>query len=181
MLLPPFFCTCSKQLPQESTRHPWWNPLQKMDHLPFSQLLSYLKFLEHRIQKEFSQLFWGISSVFSESVVATAQVFRSHTSAEHKSVTFYGARGPAQALSQAHRPPQLFQDHPLPLQLVTPSLVGATGVRDLEKLPSTTASQTPPCFKSRAWGIPCLPTERGRQAPYQLKTSPGKWAVLGRQ
>ncbi|XP_076794930.1 uncharacterized protein LOC143443179 [Arvicanthis niloticus] len=153
----------TNQLLQDSTPQPLWNPLQKMNHLPLFQQLSYLKVLEHLIQKEFSQIFWGISSIFSESIVATAHIFRNPCLAEHKTVRFYDACGPAQDLSQDQGPPHSSQEQPMPQPLMTPSLVGVTGVQKREFFPSFTPNQTPPCFKSRACGTSCPTTERGTQ------------------
>lgn len=118
-VLPALFCSSTKQLLQDSPPQPLWNPLHKMDHLPLFQQLSYLKVLEHLIWKEFSHIFWGISSLFPESVLATAHILRSPTLSEGKIVRFCDACGPAQALAQGQGQPQLSQDLPLPLKLVT--------------------------------------------------------------
>lgn len=117
------------------------NPLQNKDCLPLFQLLSYLKVLEGLIQKEFSQILWGTFSMFSKSVVATAHILRTPSLAKHKTVKFLDACDPEQALSQDQRPPQHSQDLPLPLELVTPNLVHAPGVQELENLPSSTPNQ----------------------------------------
>ncbi|XP_036044821.1 spermatogenesis-associated protein 31E1 [Onychomys torridus] len=61
-----------EQLLLDSASLPFGKSNEKQDQLPLSQLLSYLKFLEDMIQQKFSQIFWGMSSVLSESVVATA-------------------------------------------------------------------------------------------------------------
>lgn len=115
MPLPPVICSPNKQLLQESTQQRSWNPLQKMDQLPLLlQLLSYLKVLEGLIQK-FSQIFWGISSMFSESVVATAHVLSTPSLAELKTVRFHDACSPDQALSQARGSPQISKNLPLSL------------------------------------------------------------------
>ena len=76
-VLPALFCSSTKQLLQYYPPQPLWNPLHKMDHLPLFQQLSYLKVLEHLIRKEFSHIFWGISSLLAESVLAIAQILRS--------------------------------------------------------------------------------------------------------
>ncbi|GAB1298174.1 hypothetical protein APTSU1_001341000 [Apodemus speciosus] len=160
----------TKQLFLGSTLHPFWKSSQKMDHLPPSQLLSYLKVLEHLIQTKFNQLFWGIRSVFSESVVATAHIFRSHTSEEPKYLTFCEARVPAQALPQAQRLPIFSQDQSLPRQIVTPNLVGVT--QELENLPSSTTNQTSTCLQCRASEIACPTTERGTQTSLPTENQP---------
>lgn len=138
ILLPPVFCSPTKKLFLGSTPHPFWKPRQKMDHLPLSQLLFYLKLLEYLIQTKFNQLFWGVRSGFSESIVATAQIFRSHSSEKRKSVTFCDVCVPAQALSQGQELPQFVQDLSLAQQIVTPCLADVTG--ELENLPSSTSN-----------------------------------------
>ena len=136
-----------------------------MDHLPLFQQLSYLKVLEHLIRKEFSHIFWGISSLFPESVLATAHILRSPTLLERKTVRFCDACGPAQALAQGQGQPQLSQDLPLPLKLVTPSLEGVAWFQEMEMVPSSTSNQMSPCFKRRTCRIACPTTERGTQTP----------------
>nr|XP_034365777.1 spermatogenesis-associated protein 31A6-like [Arvicanthis niloticus] len=157
---------------QDSTPQPLWNPLQKMNHLPLFQQLSYLKVLEHLIQKEFNQIFWGISSMFSESVVATTHVLRKPCLAEHKTVRFCDACGPAQDLSQAREPPHHSQEQPMPQPLMTPSLVAVTEAQRKEILPSSTPKHMPPCFKSRACGTSCPTTERGTQTCIPTENQP---------
>ncbi|XP_031220249.1 spermatogenesis-associated protein 31A1-like isoform X2 [Mastomys coucha] len=160
----------NKQLLQESTPQPSWNPLQRMDQLPLLQLLSYLKVLEGLIQKEFSQIFWGISSMFSESVVATAHVLRTPSMAEHNTMRFHDACDPDQALSQAQGLPQISTSPPLPLDLVPPGLMGVTGVQEM--VPSSTPKQIRHCFKRRSSRIACPTTDRGTQTSLPTKNQP---------
>nr|BAE21538.1 unnamed protein product [Mus musculus] len=133
----------------DSSPHPLWYSKEKLNPLPLPQLFSYLKFLEVLIQQKFNQLLWGISSVISEAVVATAWASRKSSSG-HKSVRFTDACDPVQALPLAKEPPQLFQDQHLPHQLLTPSLVGVTGVQKLENLPSSIPNQSRPSSQRRA-------------------------------
>lgn len=172
-VLHPFFCTSSEQLLQDSTPHPWWNPLQKTDHLPLFQLLSYLKFLEYLIHKEFSHIFWGISTLFSESVMATAHVLRSPSSAQHKTMRFCDACRPGHAPSQAQGPPECSQEQPSPAQLVTPSLLAVTKAQLMQIFPSSTPIKTPPCFKRQAFGKPRPTTDKGVQV--SLSTENHAW------
>ncbi|XP_038952249.2 spermatogenesis-associated protein 31E1-like [Rattus norvegicus] len=162
-----------KQLPQDSTWRPWWNPLQKMEHLPLFQLLSYLKFLEYLIHKEFSHIFWGISTLFSESVLATAHIFRSPSSTEHKTMRFCDACHPGQAPSQAQGPPECSQEQPLPAQLVTPSLLAVTKAQLMQIFPSSTPIKTPPCFKRQAFRKPYPTSDKGIQV--SLSTEKHAW------
>jgi hypothetical protein len=170
------FASClyslTKQLLQDSTPQPLWNPNQKMDHLPLFQLLSYLEVLEGLIHKEFSQISWGTSSMFSNSVVATAHVLRTSSLAEHKTMRFRDTCGPAHTLSEAQGPPQLSQDLPLPLEIVTQCLENETWFHEMEMVPSSTPNQMPPCFKSRTCGIACPTIERGTQTSLPTENQP---------
>eukprot|EP00073_Rattus_norvegicus_P053801 XP_017456185.1 PREDICTED: spermatogenesis-associated protein 31E1-like isoform X2 [Rattus norvegicus] len=162
-----------EQLLQDSTPHPWWNPLQKMDHLPLFRVLSYLKFLEYLIHKEFSHIFWGISTLFSESVVATAHAVRSPSLAEQKTVRFRDAYRSGQAPSQAQGPPECSQEQPLPAQLVTPSLLAMTKAQLMQIFPSSTPIKTPPCFKRQAFGKARPTSDKGIQV--SLSTENNAW------
>ncbi|XP_028618925.1 spermatogenesis-associated protein 31E1-like [Grammomys surdaster] len=158
----------------DSSPRPFWNSKEILHQLTLSQLFSHLRVLENLIQHKFNQLLWGISSVFSESVVATAWASRKPSSGRHKTVRFSDACVPVQALPMAKGPPQPSQDPPLPHQLVTPSLVGMTGIQELEDLPSSTPSQTPSLVKSRAYGKACPTTERGIQVSLPSENEPWK-------
>ncbi|GAB1298172.1 Gene model 906, (NCBI) [Apodemus speciosus] len=162
----------TKQLFQDSTPPPLGSPNQKMDHLPLFQPLSYLKVLEGLIQKEFTQNFWGTSSMFSESVVATAHVLRNPRLAEHKTVRFCDTCSSAQALPQAKGPPQLSQDLPLPPELMTPCLERVTGVQEMEMVSDSTSNQTPPCSKGRTCRIACPTAEKGTQTSLPTENQP---------
>eukprot|EP00073_Rattus_norvegicus_P017685 XP_001070793.3 PREDICTED: uncharacterized protein LOC689437 isoform X1 [Rattus norvegicus] len=162
-----------EQLLQDSTPQPWWNPLQKIDHLPLFHVLSYVKFLEYLIHKEFSHIFCGIYTLFSESVVATAHVLRSPSSAEHKTVRFYDTSSLGQAPSQAQGPPECSQEQPLPAQLVTPSSLPVTKAQLMQIFPSSTPIKTPPCFKRQAFGKPRPTSDKGIQV--SLSTENHAW------
>ncbi|KAH0516719.1 Spermatogenesis-associated protein 31 [Microtus ochrogaster] len=123
-----------KQPLLDSTSLPIWNSNEKLDQLPLSKLLSYLKVLEDFIQRKCSQVFWGMPSVFSESVVASACVSKRSSSAGPKTVRFSDACG----LPITQEPPQIPQAQPLPHQPVTPSLTGVKEAQTLGSLPSST-------------------------------------------
>ncbi|XP_034365592.1 uncharacterized protein LOC117713500 [Arvicanthis niloticus] len=158
----------------DSSPRPFWNSKEILHQLTVSQLFSYLRVLENVIQHKFSQIFWGISSVFSESIVATAWVSRKSSSGGHKTVRFSDTCGPVQALPMAKGPPQPSQDLPLPHQLVTPSLVGMTGAQELEDLPSSAPKQTPSLLKSRSCEKACPTTEIGIQVSLPSENEPWK-------
>ncbi|XP_031216427.1 spermatogenesis-associated protein 31-like, partial [Mastomys coucha] len=164
---------CTGQLLQDSTPQPLWDPLQHMDHYPLFQRLNYFKFWEHLIWKEFSHIFWGLSSMFSESVLATAHILRNPSLSEHKTVRFCDTCDPAQTLAQAQGLPQFSKDLPLSPELVTSSLESVTSIQEMKKVPSSTSNQTPPCFKRRACGIAHPSTEKGTQTSLPTENPPG--------
>ncbi|XP_055466036.1 spermatogenesis-associated protein 31E1-like [Psammomys obesus] len=157
----------------DSTPHAFWNSKEKMDHLPLSQLLSYSKVLEDLIQQKFSQLFWGMSSVFSESVVATALVSKTPSSEALKTVKFRDTSDTFPPLPLAQGPPQVSQAQPLPHQHVAPSLLQGTQGQGLDNHLSSTPNQTLSSSQSRTCGTACPTTETRMQA--SLPTERPNW------
>ncbi|XP_032755390.1 uncharacterized protein LOC116898118 [Rattus rattus] len=156
----------------DSSPHLFWNSKEKLNQLSLPQLFSYLKVLEALIQQKFNQLLLGLSSVLSESVVATAWISREPSSGERKTVRFSDSLGFDQALPLAKGPPQRCQDQPLPHQLVTPSLVGMTEIQEQENLPNSISYQTPSTFQSRACGTAYPTTATGIQVPLPTTNEP---------
>jgi hypothetical protein len=78
---------------------------------------------------------------------------------------FCNACGPAQSLALGQGQPQLSQDLPLTLKLVTPSLEGLAWFQEMEMVPSSTSNQMPPFFRRKTCRIACPTTERGTQTP----------------
>ncbi|XP_032755388.1 spermatogenesis-associated protein 31A6-like [Rattus rattus] len=146
-----------------SSPHPFWNSKEKLNQLSLPQLFSYLKVLEALIQQNFNQFLWGITSVLSESVVATAWVSRNSSSGERKTVRFRDACDLIHALPLDKEHAQVFLDKPLPHPFVTPSLVGMTGFQELKNLPSSIPNQTLSSFQSRSSRLSCATTEVGIQ------------------
>ncbi|XP_013204595.2 spermatogenesis-associated protein 31A6-like [Microtus ochrogaster] len=152
---------------------PPWTTDKKLDQLPLSQLLSYLKILENLIQRSFSRVFWGMSSMLSESVVASAWVSRSSSSTATRTSSLCNTYGPFPALPMAQGLPHISQTQPVPHQLVTSSLVGVTQVQTLGNLPSFTPNQTPSSSKSSPYGTTCHNT--GVKASVFLLTENQSW------
>ncbi|XP_057643058.1 spermatogenesis-associated protein 31E1-like [Chionomys nivalis] len=157
----------------DSMPFPPWTADKKLDQLPLSQLLSYLKILENLIQQRFSQVFWGMSSMLSESVVASAWVSRSSSSTATRTSSLCNTYGPFPALPMAQGLPPISQTQPVPHQLVTSSLVGVTQVQTLGNLPSSTPNQTPFSSKSSPYGTTCRNT--GVKASVSLLTENQSW------
>ncbi|KAL6075337.1 hypothetical protein STEG23_005287 [Scotinomys teguina] len=161
-----------KQPLLDSASLPFWKSNEKMNQLSFSQLMSYLKVLEDFIQQEFSQIFWGMSSVLSESVVATAWVSKRPSSATTKTVRFGDAIDPFPALPLGQGLPQISQAQPLSHQLVTRSSADVTEVGTLDDLPSSTPNQAFSASTSRVCGKAC-PTRKTRiQASLPTENQP---------
>ncbi|XP_049999509.1 spermatogenesis-associated protein 31A6-like [Alexandromys fortis] len=152
---------------------PPWTTDKKLDQLLLSQLLSYLKILENLIQQRFSRVFWGMSFMLSESVVASAWVARSSSSTATRTSSLCNTYGPFPALPMAQGLPQISQTQPVPHQLVTSSLVGVTQVQTLGNLPSSTPTQTPSSSKSSPYGTTCHNT--GVKASVSLLTENQPW------
>ncbi|XP_062957198.1 spermatogenesis-associated protein 31E1-like [Cynocephalus volans] len=93
----------------------FWSLKDKPEQLPSPQVLSYPRISEDHLQ-QCSQFFWGLSSLHSESLMATAWVSRKPSSRPSSSVTVLFNRVsdfcPAQV--QATVPPHLSQAKPLP-------------------------------------------------------------------
>ncbi|KAK7802110.1 hypothetical protein U0070_006213 [Myodes glareolus] len=149
-----------------------WNTHEKLDQLPLSQLLSDLKVLEDLIQRKCSQMFWGVSSVLSESVVASAWGSKRSSSAVPKTVRCSDARSALPALPMAQGPPQISQTQPLPHKLVTPSLVGVTETQALDNLLSSTANQTLSSSTNRISAKPCSTCETKIQVSLPIENQP---------
>ncbi|XP_008576231.1 PREDICTED: spermatogenesis-associated protein 31E1-like, partial [Galeopterus variegatus] len=94
----------------------FWSLKDKPEQLPSPQELSYPRISEDHLQQKCSQFFWGLSSLHSESLMATAWVSRKHSSQPSSSVTVlfnrFSNSCPAQA--QATVPSHLSQAKPLP-------------------------------------------------------------------
>ncbi|CAH6799624.1 4931408C20Rik [Phodopus roborovskii] len=170
MVLPPVFCSPTKHPLLDPTPHPFWNPTEKP--LPLSPLLSYLKFLEDLMQQKFSQIFGGMSSMLSESVVAAAWVSKRPSSARPKTVRFSDSCGTFPALPMAQGPPQDSQAQPLPHQLETPSLAGVTEAQTLDNLPSSTPNQALSSSSRRTHVKAGSTSERGIQATLLTENQP---------
>ncbi|KAK7809906.1 hypothetical protein U0070_000773 [Myodes glareolus] len=164
-----------KQPLLDSTSLPIWNSNEKLDQLPLSQLLSDLKVLEDLIQRKCSQIFWGMSSVLSESVVASAWVSKRSSSAGSKTVRFSDACDHFPALPMARGPPQISQTQPLPHQPVTPSLTGVKEAQTLGGLPSSPPNRALSSSRSRVCVKDCSTSETKIQVSLPTENQDLKW------
>jgi hypothetical protein len=172
-LLPPVFCSPTKNPLLDPTEQPFWNYNKILDELPISPMLSYLQVLEELIQQKCNQISWGISSALPESVVATAWASRKPPSVKNKTLSFSNSYSPLPAFPLAQGPPHLSQAQPLPHQLGTPSFLDVTETPLLNKHSSSKPKNTPSLSKSGAYGttysnprmkvLTSLPTENQPQ------------------
>lgn len=92
-----------------------WNIEDDPEQLRNSQQLLYVKTLGENLQQKYSQLFWGLPSLHSESLVAALLVSRSSSPLETRFVLFDGiCNAPTVKMQQQESPP-LPHFHLLPL------------------------------------------------------------------
>ncbi|XP_066110471.1 spermatogenesis-associated protein 31E1-like [Saccopteryx bilineata] len=72
------------------TSLPFWSTKGKQEPVPGAQQSSHLKFLGDHLQQRWSQLFWGLPSLHSESLVATFWASKGSFSLEPISMAFNG-------------------------------------------------------------------------------------------
>ncbi|XP_022368260.1 spermatogenesis-associated protein 31D1-like [Enhydra lutris kenyoni] len=123
-----------------------WNTEGKPEQLSIYQELLYVKTLAENLHQKYSQLFWGLPSLHSESLVAT--LFSGSTSPlESHFVSFNGIDNTSAIKIQAF--PLLPHSQPLPLPIVHPQSMPQT-LSPSKPLPFTKV-YTHPHFQS------CLP------------------------
>ncbi|XP_053438043.1 spermatogenesis-associated protein 31E1-like isoform X2 [Nycticebus coucang] len=83
--------------------HNFWNMEDKREQLPGHQQLPHSKATGDHLQQKCSQLFWGLPSLHSESLVATAWVSRTSPSKPPLSVSFNAVQTWSEAPAQCHR------------------------------------------------------------------------------
>ncbi|MXQ89457.1 hypothetical protein E5288_WYG000864 [Bos mutus] len=93
-----------------------WNSESKPEKLHICQRLLYVKTLGGNLQQKYSQLFWGLPSLHSESLVATLLVSSSSSPLESHFVLFNGiCNAPAVKMRDQESPPLLHsRPHLLP-------------------------------------------------------------------
>ncbi|XP_054583496.1 spermatogenesis-associated protein 31D1-like isoform X2 [Eptesicus fuscus] len=94
-----------------------WNIEDKPEQLHNSQALFYAKTLEENLQQKYSQLFWGLPSLHSESLVATFLVSSSSSPLETRFVLFNGICNASIIKMQHQGSPPFPHFHFLPLNV----------------------------------------------------------------
>ncbi|XP_058441139.1 spermatogenesis-associated protein 31E1-like [Marmota monax] len=98
---------------RDTTAQTFWNTKEKPEKLHDSQNFFYNKVLGGPLEKKYSQLFWGLPSLHSESLVATAWVSKRSSTAQCKHVAFNKVSESLSVQYQDEEPPQLSQEEPL--------------------------------------------------------------------
>ncbi|XP_048652220.1 spermatogenesis-associated protein 31E1-like [Marmota marmota marmota] len=98
---------------RDTTAQTFWNTKEKPEKLHDSQNFFYNKVLGGPLEKKYSQLFWGLPSLHSESLVATAWVSKRSSTAQCKHVAFNKASESLSVQYQDEEPPELSQEEPL--------------------------------------------------------------------
>nr|XP_012639677.1 spermatogenesis-associated protein 31E1-like [Microcebus murinus] len=127
--------------------HCFWNMTDKLEQLPGPQQLPHPKAMGDHFQQKCSQLFWGLPSLHSESLVATAWVPRTFPSKSHLSVSFkevpnfFPAKTWAKAPSQPPQaqlwPEHVAQPQPLTQTLPKPLLPPVDEIHTQAPLPAS--------------------------------------------
>ncbi|XP_023364579.1 spermatogenesis-associated protein 31E1 [Otolemur garnettii] len=102
--------------------HNFWNMEDKPEQLPGHQQLSHSKAMGDHLQQKCSQLFWGLPSLHSESLVATAWVSRTSSSKPPLSVSFNAVQTWSEAPTQCHRARHRAQPRPHHMAQAQPQL-----------------------------------------------------------
>ncbi|XP_058421353.1 spermatogenesis-associated protein 31D1-like [Diceros bicornis minor] len=97
-----------------------WDIKGKPEQLRICQQLLYVKTLQENLQQKYSQLFWGLPSLHSESLVATLLVSSSSSPLESPFVLFNGICNVSAVKMWDQEFPPLPRAQPLPLPSVHP-------------------------------------------------------------
>uniref|UniRef100_H0XR02 SPATA31/FAM205 domain-containing protein n=1 Tax=Otolemur garnettii TaxID=30611 RepID=H0XR02_OTOGA len=90
-----------------TTSRPFWSMENKPEQLPSPEKLSYPSILKDHFQQKYSQLFWGLPSRHSESLVATAWISERSSTLQPPSYSFNGISNVNPVSMQAKMSPLL--------------------------------------------------------------------------
>uniref|UniRef100_A0A5F8A727 Uncharacterized protein n=1 Tax=Macaca mulatta TaxID=9544 RepID=A0A5F8A727_MACMU len=96
-----------------TTPKPFWNMGKNSKQLPSPQKLSDPRILQESFQKNYSQLFWGLPSLHSESLVANAWVTERSYTLQSPPFLFNGISNVCPIQRETTMSPLLFQAQPL--------------------------------------------------------------------
>ncbi|XP_024903800.1 spermatogenesis-associated protein 31D1-like [Pteropus alecto] len=159
-----------------------WNFEDKPEQLHVSQKLFYVKTLGGNLQQKYSQLFWGLPSLHSESLVATLLVSRSSSPLESRFVLFNGICN-APAVKMQHlgsSPPPNF--HLLPLPNVHPQIKppsqSSTQVHPQAHLHSRLPILSSSPFQTRECGVSSPGSQDESYSHILIENEDREWPVL---
>ncbi|KAM5260583.1 spermatogenesis-associated protein 31A6-like [Hipposideros larvatus] len=141
-----------------------WSAKGKPEQLPGTQRLSYPKVLGDCVQQKYNQLFWGLPSLHSESLVATAWISENPSALHSPSFLFNGVSNVCPIQLQAKASPLLshslshreFQSQPTVPSMLQFQALPLAQVQTQANLQSSLpilASSSPP--QIRAYGVSC--------------------------
>nr|XP_008256133.2 spermatogenesis-associated protein 31A6 isoform X1 [Oryctolagus cuniculus] len=156
----------SGEQPEIAILPPFWGTKQRAEQLPGPPQLPHPKGQEDCFQQKWSQLFWGLPILHSESLVATVSV--SGPPAELASILFNGLNNSFPLQIQAKTPPQLFPSqlvlhHMTPTPSVTPHLPWSQppSLAQIQPQPLSSSSlQIPSSYSCDQICEPSFPTRR---------------------
>ncbi|XP_014637379.1 PREDICTED: spermatogenesis-associated protein 31A1 [Ceratotherium simum simum] len=144
-----------------TTSQSLWTLKDKPEQLPGSQQLSYPKALGDHLQQKCSQLYWGLPSLHSESLVATALVSRSSSQLQAPSVLFNGISNRFPVPIWPEIPSRLSQAPPLPYP----------GAQPQPLTPNLPQFQPPPLPQTQTQAhLASSPPTRTPSSPLQMRT-----------
>uniref|UniRef100_A0A4W2D9E4 Uncharacterized protein n=1 Tax=Bos indicus x Bos taurus TaxID=30522 RepID=A0A4W2D9E4_BOBOX len=174
-----------------TTPQPFWSTKDKPGQLPGPQQFSYPKVLGNKLQQKYNQLFWGLPSLHSESLVATVSI--PETSSVPQSPFLFNKISHACPVQmQAKIPPLLSQFQPLshlefqsrPFiptipQFQPPPLARIQTQAHLKPslpiLPSSSSAQI------RASGLSCPTSQNKPQSLTPTEIQHSEWSLLQKQ
>ncbi|KAB0347154.1 hypothetical protein FD754_012011 [Muntiacus muntjak] len=182
----------SLQAKQDTTTpQPFWSTKDKPEQLPCLQHFSYPKVLGNNLQQKYNQLFWGLPSLHSESLVATVLIPET-SSVPQSPFLFNGISHACPVQMQAKISPLLPQFQPLshlefqprPFiptipQFQPPPLARTQTQAHLNSslpiLPSSSSAQI------RTSGLSCPTAQNKPQSLTQTEIQHSEWSLLQKQ
>ncbi|XP_066219246.1 spermatogenesis-associated protein 31E1-like [Saccopteryx leptura] len=167
------------------TSLPFWSTKGKQEPVPGAQQSSHLKFLGDHLHQRWSQLFWGLPSLHSESLVATFWASKGSFSLEPISMAFNGLcnsipvpvpgqPGTSSGLSQAPAlpppgaHPQPFNRHLTRSQPLTPAQIQT----QTHVISSPTIRPPSSAHQMRTSGVSCPTPQNKEQKLVPIKIQP---------
>ncbi|XP_030774902.1 spermatogenesis-associated protein 31A6-like [Rhinopithecus roxellana] len=171
-----------------TTPKPFWNMGENSKQLPSPQKLSDPRILQESFQKNYSQLFWGLPSLHSESLVANAWVTGRSYTLQSPPFLFNGISNVCPIQRETTMSPLLFQTQPLS-HLGPESQPFISSMPQFRPIPMAQAnlqSSFPvlsPAFPSpiNNSGVACPASQNKLQALCLPETQHPQWRLLRKQ